>query len=87
MQIYPTDRIADHDRQTLINGDRADDAANMLTTRREMRIELQTEAYWDGLSDAEEGKIKRNPHNPERQPNLWAAYEAGYAEGQEGDKC
>ncbi|MBP9075014.1 MAG: hypothetical protein KBG20_22085 [Caldilineaceae bacterium] len=85
MQIYPTDRIADHDRQTLIDGDRADEAADMQTTRSQLHIEAQGEAYWDGLSDAEEGKPNRNPHNPERQPNLWAAYEAGYLEGEEGD--
>ncbi len=80
MQIYPTDRIADHDRQTLI----ADDAADMLTTRNQLLIEAQGEAYWDGLSDAEEDKTYRNPYNPDRQPDLFIAYEVGYQEGEDG---
>ena len=81
--VYPTDRIADHDRQTLIDGDRADEAADFVTTRNQLHIEAQGEAYWDGLSDAEEGKPNRNPHR--NGGDLWAAYEHGYREGQEGD--
>ena len=80
------DRTDEYNRQTLIDGDRADEAADMLTTRHELHIEAQGEAYWDGLSDAEEGKPNRNPHNSERQPLLWVAYEAGYLEGQADEK-
>ncbi len=63
--------------------DSGDEAADMLTTRSQLHIEAQGEAYWDGLSDAEEGKPNRNPHR--NGGDLWAAYEHGYREGQEGD--
>lgn len=79
------DRTDDYNRQTLIEGERADEAADMLTTRSQLLIDAYDDAHWDGLSDAEEGKPNRNPHNPERQPLLWVAYEEGYLAGQEGD--
>jgi hypothetical protein len=77
------DRTDDYNRQTIIDGDRADEAADFATTRHELLIEAQSDAYWDGLSDAEEGKPHRNPY---KTAELWTAYETGYREGQEDDK-